>query len=529
MRIGASRPRRIASSAQLRSLRVDGRGYVINEHPPRTDGTRREPTLHGVLCVTLNDVDAAFKLYCEDASLAQTWLNLAKGLEGRAWNRCLECGGVNPGEVVRSEATIHVPGKATTGGSSLRQLWCEPGAHYWFQPATHARRAAVCPDHAAIGDIQHPSANAFCFQLEYGWSLRLEVSTSLRRLEQIDLPEALAAAIRLAPQQLIEVTPTGTAGPVLKLWRGPRGTWCRGAIGGLIPEEAMAGDRLFIAFDLPHYRVESFTVTGVADPIEKLAALVGASATSTAAEDFWHLVGRHLGVSVSEPRELARVAKSRGDSELEHAIAAASRVNRAVSPWPAAWDLTAQLHPDPRYMAVMGGGRCRVAIGVADPRDRLPERYLVTPGGLVWVEIDDPGQARKESGGLTPDVLVPAQSERWVSWMRLEHSVRRISLAGIEWRLLADDPDAWKTADGRAMPLVRAFESLAQLEAAHVSSGKHVRHTIARSSLAVDRAVALARGNALVGLEADGTAGFASRWQSRLTRSSSVLGALRPD
>jgi hypothetical protein len=554
MSLSTGRPLRIATLRQLVTLRLRGHGYVVNEHFPRADGTRKKPTLHGVMCSTLEGVGPEFKLFFEDSRASQRWMNFVKGAEGNAWSRCRVCGGVNPGERVHSTTTVLVGARDRkpagphasriqrgrtrkdttsavegTGGSSVKQLWCDAGGHYWFRPPTRGRRPTVCPEHAAVRDVPHPSTDRSCFRLEFGWSLRLEVSGHLRNAHEIEVPEALSAAIGLLPQLRTEVGPIAHQGPSLKLWRGRGGGKCTGQIGDLMPADAADGDRLFISFNLPHYQAKVFAVPGKADSVDRLTALVGLPSRASADEDIWHAISRRLGVSVFEPHGLEQVAMARGDSELAEAITAASRVIRTGAGWPGAWDLISPLGTQPRQLALTNGKRWRVAVGVADPRDRLAGNFLVTPGGLVWVEVSDPDEARQLSSALPPDVNAPAQSERWVQWMRVEHAIRRASLAGVEWRLIAGGQD-WKTSDGRAVSNLRAtLETLTKDAMGTVPEGRHLRHIIPRSAIAIERAFAIARAGGLHSLESDASTGFASIWLAGRKSSSSLLGALRPE
>lgn len=537
MNAEAVRPQRITTAMQLKSLRTAGVGYVINEHHPKADGTRKKPTLHGVLCTTLEAVEPDFKLFSADAGLAQTWLNLTKGLEGRNWTRCRLCGGVNPGEVVRSTATIRTSPQQSananretdtaTGGSTVRQLWCDAGGHFWFRPPIRGTRPKACPVHAATRDVPHPSTDPALFQLESGWSIRLSTSPRLRKADEIELPETLAAAMGLVPQQLTDVRPGATSGPKLTLWRGRRGASCRGPIGDLIPASAKPTDRLFLAFAPPQYEAQFVAIAPDSKPLQRLAGLVGLPIAAVESATVWHSVSRRLGVSVFDAKGLAHVAARRGDPELASAIEAASRLVRTTNGWPGWWDLTAPLHPDPRFMALTDGRRTRVAVGVADPRDRLPERFLVSPGGLVWIEVEHPEAAKAEASTLAADVLAPGHSERWVRLMRAEHGARRASIAGQRWRLEIDGPQgARPEANGSDLPARLA--SLVADPDVEVGEGQHILHRIPRSALAVERALRLAQASGLSALEADPRAGFAAKWGSGTIVSSSILGALTP-
>ena len=372
----------------------------------------------------------------------------------------------------------------------------------------------------------HPSSQADCFRLDLGWGIRLRTTAKARRLDQIELPEALAAAVGVAPQQAIEVDPASGRGPRLTLWRGKRSATCKGPLASLIPASATAKSRLFIAFCPPLYSAVFVPVVGGEDPLQLVACLVGLPGEPSPGTDFWHRVSRRIGVSALEPQGLAQVARQRGDSELADAIEASRRVMRPTGPWAEAWDLIAPLHHDGRFMAVTGGQTIRVAVGVADPRDRLPEQFVVTTGGLVWVEVDDVGDAKRKASILADDVLAPAQSERWVALMRAEHAVRRAAIGGAAWHI---EPHGigWQSRTGHvASDLLQVLSSVAN-EVGRVNGGHHSRHVVARSALAIERAARAARDAGLRALAADADVGFCSEWESGAVSASTLLGALR--
>lgn len=416
----------------------------------------------------------------------------------------------------------------TEGQGDFVRLWCEEG-HYWSRPRLHGRRPLRCPEHAPAREIPHPSTNPATFRLDFGWSLRLSISPRLRRASRVPVPESLVAAAGLAPQQILDVVPDDRGGPVLTLWRGQGRAGCRGRFDQLIPSDAADGDWLFISFDLPRYRLQLSRGTATADPAARLSALVGLPPDAAAGPAFWHHVSRRLGVATSEPDALRVVADKRRDRALREAVSAAATAIRPVTEWGPEWDLGSDLHPDQRYLAVTNGRRCRVAVGVADPRDRLPDHVLVTPGGLVWVEVGQPDEARAARASLAPDIVAPVLSDRWVSWMRLEHLVRRVSLAGQQWRLLVDGQSGWRLEGTGAVGDLRAVLAVVGgRETGIVRDGRHVRHTIPRAAGAIERALRRATVGGLHALESDSEAGFASCWTSGTSLASSLLGALLP-
>lgn len=82
----------IGTTERLERLRKAGHGFVINEHYPRSDGTRKLTTLHRVGCRTLEGVDAGYKWFVEDDRHAHAWLFRHKGPQGATWTTCDLCG-----------------------------------------------------------------------------------------------------------------------------------------------------------------------------------------------------------------------------------------------------------------------------------------------------------------------------------------------------------------------------------------------------------------------------------------------------
>lgn len=409
----------------------------------------------------------------------------------------------------------------------LREVWCQPGNHYWLRPVIAGRAPLACPEHDHPLDSGHASEDPSCFRFGTAWALRLEVVASLRWSNDVEMPDALAGAIGLAPQQIREVHSAVGRGPLLRLWRGRHGASVRGRIDELIPADVGAGDRLFIAFDGSRYAVHHTSPDRQSAPRARLAALTGLELSLAEHPDFWSAVARRFGVSDRSPRQLVEVAHIRGDTELAAAIEAAIRQGLHSAAWADGWDLTAPLHSDDRFYAVADGGRLRVALGVADVRDQLPDAFLVTPGGLVWVEVDEPDDARVFRMSLDPDVVTPALSERWVDWMRLEHAARRASLAGESWLLVADGADGWRLGDGRRMrDLADAFGDFGEDRRVNARMGLHQRHYVPRSVLAIDRAIRRARDGMLKSIGSDAAFGFAATWPNGSVRASTVLGTL---
>ncbi len=409
---------------------------------------------------------------------------------------------------------------------AVSRHWCETGSHYWTRPLVRGRAPASCPLHDAAGDPGHPSSDPSCFHLDSGWSLRLEVTYDLRHASQLLMPDSLAAAIGMAPQQLTDAVPARGLGSTLQLWRGRGTAWCRGAIGRIVPRDAMFGDFLFLSFDLPRYTI-TLTRPTAASPQEQIAAFVGLPPGSPVDPRFWDRVARRLGVSPRDPRELIDLARTRGDPELEAAVSAAVRGRVPAGGWATGWDLVGTLEEDDRFLAVTSGRSCRVAVGIADPRDRLSDEYLVTPGGLVWVEVDAVEEAIAARSDLLPDIVTPALSERWVEWMRLEHLARRLSLSGREWRIAVDESGRWCVeGGGRYRDLVSALDEIAMRKPGSIREPRRQKHVIPRSAIAVDRAIQRARAASLATIESDASVGFASRWHSGLRTASSILGTL---
>jgi hypothetical protein len=169
---------------------------------------------------------------------------------------------------------------------AVREVWCHAAGHWWTRPVVGGRLPAACPEHDVPLDPCHPSAEGSCFRAEGGWALRVRVGASVGWDSEIQLPEALAAAIGVAPQRLLELRPGNGRGPVLRLWRGRRDGWVRGDIEALLPVEARAGDMLFVSFVGLRYSVMFTSPSRTSPPVVRVAALVGLPASSAALEEF---------------------------------------------------------------------------------------------------------------------------------------------------------------------------------------------------------------------------------------------------
>lgn len=410
-------------------------------------------------------------------------------------------------------------------------LWCEPGRHAWSRPPWRGRPPRSCPEHDAPDTTAHPAHSSDCFQLDDGWGLRLVITGSLRCAKVLDIPEGLAPQLDLRRDDVLALKPGLGDGPMLTVRRGRHRMRCFGEIGALVPTGAENGDLLFITLRRAGYGMLHVPAPVTDDPVTTVARLVGLTSGEDRTDLFWHRVARRLGHASAEPSVLAGAARARGDSELGAAIDAASRAARGSGGWVPAWDITARLHPDHRYMAVAGAeGRCRVAVGVADPRDRLSSEFIVTEGGLVWVEVGEPEEAKRVRVLLSPDVAAPPQSERWVRLMRLEQQARRASLAGTSWRLEPHGNEGWRVSGGDgSVDLTSALAEVGSVDSFEVNAGIHLRHVIPRSAIALDRAIRSARSRALVAVESDHETGFAAVWKTGRQRASSLLGTLLTD
>jgi hypothetical protein len=146
----------------------------------------------------------------------------------------------------------------------------------------------------------------------------------------------------------------------------------------------------------------------------------------------------------------------------------------------------------------------------------------------VWVQVEEMGEVESLRAALKPDVLAPAANATWVRWMRIEHSVRRASLAGVGWELELDGDGSWVRGPEAFPTLLMALEAVTRDVPEPVVPGTRRHHIVPRTGFAVERAGSAAIKSGLIRLSSEPAVGFAAHWPSGVIKAaSSIVGALQ--
>lgn len=428
-------------------------------------------------------------------------------------------------EVLIAGADVRGSGPPQADGSSL---WCEPGGHAWTRPSWKGRPPRACPEHATGRRVSHPSDDPDCFRMSDGWAVRIEVSADNENAEAFDVPVALAAHLGILPDD-VRTFKHERHDQQLVVRRGRQRTRGHLALDRLVQGGVSREDLLFVEFysqQFRTHRIEEQPRSGEG----AVARLVGLDDDSGDGL-FWRRVARRLGVPGHTVSAVLAAAERRGDLVLAAAVRAASRDGQPTG-WRSGWDLTAPLlRRDEAFVLAGPNGQLRVAVGLADPRDTLPHRFVITPGGVVWREATESDDLSAHEPDLAADIRVPAMNLGWVRLMQTEHLLRRRALSGDLWNIAYLGHGRW-AREGRepAESLMSALAGTASVtDRSPTQQAVHLNHQIARTPLALERAFERAGRDGLVALESSMLHGFLTRWtDGGENTSSSILGALAP-
>jgi hypothetical protein len=458
----------------------------------------------------------------------------------------------------RSSATAALS-DALGGSEYALTLWCEPGQHFWERPPRPGRPPKICPIHRgshtapagarAAGSVRprlsaspqtSPSTRRRggwlgdlrrCFLLEEGWGFRFEINRFVLKGRAWPLPVTVADSLGLeavdhrwlSPQRpdlaaQVEVTRSGgsclvgaTAEPLRRLG-------------------ARDGDLAFLCFQEARYAIvlrREDELEG-ADAIAKLLWRCGLDPSDPVNRgDPWGRLSRVLGGSERTRDEVRRRLEARGDSALlalldEVGIVAPARTES----WPTGWQY---LIPDAALgdaLIVHGAnGRVRRLVGVVDVSGQPGDELLVTDGGLAWIEEEADVAVREipRARGLIP----AARKRGWTRWLRAEHALRLVGLAGEEF-WVNRERTGWRAGVASADSLIEGVETVPRV-VAPVSEGpaEPVRTPYPRAALPFDRAARDAEERGILALGADPRSGIRAIYgDGREATGSSLLDVL---
>jgi hypothetical protein len=274
---------------------------------------------------------------------------------------------------------------------------------------------------------------------------------------------------------------------------------------------AREGDLAFFCFQEARYAIVLRREDELqqADPIGELLWRCGLDPTDAANRgNPWARLARVLGGSQSNRDEVRQRLEMRRDAVL---IALLDQVGivrpvRAQT-WPTGWQ---HLRPDAGLedvFAVRGAnGRVRRLVGVVDVSGQPGEELLVTDGGLAWIEEDAELEGREIpiARGLIP----AARKRGWTRWLRAEHALRLLGLAGEEF-WANRDRDGWRAAGTNAKSLVDALGTVPRpLAPASEVPAEPVKTPYPRAALPFERASRDAEERGILAIGADARSGI---------------------
>lgn len=420
------------------------------------------------------------------------------------------------------------------------RLWCEPGQHFWERPAQPGRPPKACPTHhgsrTAVGaraaSSVRPRRSAAaqtrlstgrrgrwlgdlrrCFLLEEGWGFRLEINRFILAGRAWPIPATVADSLGmesvdhrwLSPRRpdlvaRVEVTRSG-------------GSCLVGAIAEPLRRlGARDGDLGFFCFHEAKYAIvlrREDELKAGADPMGQLLWRCGLDPNdSTNRRDPWARLSRALGGSERTRDEVRRRLEARRDSALltlldDVGIVAPVRTQG----WRTGWQyVIPDVGLDDALVVRAANGQMRRLIGVVDVSGQPAAELLVTDGGLAWIEEESDVPAREVP--LLRGLIPAARKLGWTRWLRAEHALRLLGLAGEEF-WANRDRTGWRVGGASVGSLIEALDRAPRL-VMPVSQGpaEPVRTPYPRATLPFDRAARDAEKRGILALGADTRSGI---------------------
>ena len=279
-----------------------------------------------------------------------------------------------------------------------------------------------------------------CYLLQDGWYASLLVNKRLLRGNKRWLvPTALGDRLGLEGGEEVALPALSGSDEELTVLRTSEGYW------GTSPAElgrlkAKQGDLAFVTLSPEGYSMTVMDRTALSetDDLGRLFWRCGIGpADPIARESPWETLSRVLGGTGRNRSDVVdrfRAREQAASLELLGLIGLEIANHRAVVETDSTnWWWHAPLNPDTSHFAVDVDGQTRVAVGVRQGAGGLPQDFMVTEGGLVWV--DSSGDFAAKIASLPFEVQITWDSTLWVRWARVEHALRRL--------LFADPAQQW--------------------------------------------------------------------------------------
>lgn len=337
-----------------------------------------------------------------------------------------------------------------------RLVWCESGNHYYRATPGRGPTPASCPEHRQDrpSRTRWPGDLKTCFLLDRGWSFKKPVDQYL--LDGTPwwrMPLSLAEACGLEPGDSRELAPHR---PLLEQSLEVErryDSFVGGAMGiALSNLKAEDGDVVFVTLrgDTYDLVLRRRSEIGTGDTLGLFLWNCGLDPHDSQCRSApWDRLARVLGAGSGGRQQIRSRLEVRRDQRLLELIDDLERNghDRGDSdPWPPGWQYSAPEGEGGDYFFLTGNdGSARVAMGVVDATGQPPAHFLVTEGGLCWMEqktgfrADAIATMLRDAGrGWFP----AAMRANWTSWIRTEHRARRAALADTRWSVRRDGA-AW--------------------------------------------------------------------------------------